>query len=258
MRLRPYIGLGLIRGANLLKSLVVALLTPDDLIEFNKMCYSRAAEVNAWGQENCVAAGLRDWEEQMVAQIPPGSRRWLVLGSGGGRETIALAQKGFTVTGVDFVDAMVRKARENAQKAAVAARFECQEIGTLDLAEAAFDVVLLSSWLYSTIPSRERRVQVLRKLGNVLATGGTVLCSFLMRPGTDRGWLYFLHRVIALFTLGNLHYQPGDAILRDREFVHFFAEDEIRAEATEAGFLVEELRVFPRADSGYAILRHYS
>lgn len=47
-------------------------------------------------------------------KIPLKQGRVLVLCMGGGREAIALAQRGFEVVGVDFVPEVLEKARENA------------------------------------------------------------------------------------------------------------------------------------------------
>lgn len=72
--------------------------------------------------------GLTPWENntdtgplaQIVSDRPPG--RALDAGCGTGRHAVALAERGWAVTGVDLVDHALEQARERAALAAVSDR----------------------------------------------------------------------------------------------------------------------------------------
>jgi SAM-dependent methyltransferase len=181
----------------------------------------------------------------------------LVLGMGGGREAIALAKMGYDVTGVDFVPEMVRKARENAVKLGVTISVLVQDLSQLSMAPLSYDVVWLSAGMYSSIPTRDRRVATLRKIRDCLAPGGHFLCQFLFYPGAfSTSRLDRLARIFAYLTLGNLSYETGDTLLGNAQFMHYFSSDsDLESEFEEAGF--EILRIIGDTDESMrgAVLR---
>jgi len=104
-----------------------------------------------------------------TAGLTPG--RALDLACGEGRNAVWLAQRGWEVTGVDFSDVAVEKARRLAAERGVEAHFF-----TADLREHlpdphAFDLVLL---FYLQVPAETRR-SIVRAAASAVAPGGHLL-----------------------------------------------------------------------------------
>jgi SAM-dependent methyltransferase len=104
-----------------------------------------------------------------VSELPPG--RALDLASGEGQNAIWLASLGWDVTGVDYSEVAVAKARARAERDGLGVRFVCADLVSYVPEQGVFDLVLL---LYLHIPRDERRV-VLERAADALAPGGTFL-----------------------------------------------------------------------------------
>jgi SAM-dependent methyltransferase len=111
-------------------------------------------------------------EPDIIAAAVPAGAHILELGSGVGRMTHALLERGFTVTAVDESAEMLERVR--------GARTIRSAIEDLDLGEK-FDVVLLASFLVHAGDAEVRR-GLLRTCARHLAEGGRVL---IQREGAD-------------------------------------------------------------------------
>ncbi|WP_042166122.1 bifunctional 2-polyprenyl-6-hydroxyphenol methylase/3-demethylubiquinol 3-O-methyltransferase UbiG [Streptomyces sp. NBRC 110035] len=111
-------------------------------------------------------------EPDIIAAAVPAGARVLELGSGVGRMTHALLERGFTVTAVDESAEMLERVR--------GARTLCGPIEELRLDET-FDVVLLASFLVHAGDAEVRR-GLLRTCARHLAEGG---CVLVQREGED-------------------------------------------------------------------------
>ena len=58
-----------------------------------------------------------------------------------------------------------------------------QEISRLDVPAGAYDVVWLSRAMYSCVPTRARRVEMVRRIARALKPGGFFLCQFQLARG---------------------------------------------------------------------------
>lgn len=108
---------------------------------------------------------------QEVGALAPG--RALDLGSGEGRNSIWLAQRGWRVTGVDFSDVAVERAADLAEKAGVGDRVEwlVADLASYQPAPGAFDLVLM---LFVHLPA-DQRAALLARAVTALAPRGTIL-----------------------------------------------------------------------------------
>lgn len=111
-------------------------------------------------------------EPDIIAAAVPADVHILELGSGVGRMTHPLQERGFTVTAVDESAEMLERVR--------GARTICSPIEGLDLGET-FDVVMLASFLVNTGDVEERRA-LLRTCARHVAEDGYVL---IQREGPD-------------------------------------------------------------------------
>ena len=172
------------------------------------------------------------------------SGKMLVLGSGWGREAIAIAQRGVAVVGIDTDFTAVRTARELAKAAGVAARFHQANFLELPYAGSSFDFVLLSHSMYSAIPGVSQRHAWLTDIGRLLKPNGLVILGFLPeRPPVSRLRRLSIRLNAALARLPgtNRAYQPGDDCVGEH-FIHWFKDvGEIRNELERAGVTILEI-----------------
>jgi SAM-dependent methyltransferase len=99
--------------------------------------------------------------------LEPG--RALDLACGEGQNAIWLASLGWEVTGVDYSEVAIEKARARAERDGVPVDFLCADLLAFQPEPGAFDLVLV---LYLHIPADGRRT-VLERAADALAPGGT-------------------------------------------------------------------------------------
>ena len=104
-----------------------------------------------------------------VAELEPG--RALDLACGEGQNAIWLATLGWDVTGVDYSEVAIAKARARAERDGTRVDFVCADLLDYRPLAGAYDLVLL---LYFHIPATDRR-DVLARAAGALAPGGTCL-----------------------------------------------------------------------------------
>jgi len=102
-----------------------------------------------------------------VAELAPG--RALDLACGEGQNAIWLATLGWHVTGVDYSEVAIAKARARAERDGVHVEFVCADLVSYVPEPDAFDLVVV---LYLHISAAERR-DVLAKASAAVAPGGT-------------------------------------------------------------------------------------
>jgi SAM-dependent methyltransferase len=104
-----------------------------------------------------------------AGDLRPG--RALDLACGEGRNAVWLAEQGWQVTGVDFSDVALAKARELADARGVEPDWVQANLLEHGPAARAFDLVLL---FYLQLPAAERR-PIVRAAADAVAAGGTLL-----------------------------------------------------------------------------------
>ncbi len=247
----------MIRAGKALQSYALMVMRPDDLVEFGRQKYARSEDLQCWGGDAVVRAGLYSDEEALWAKTPVRSGRLLLLGVGGGREAICFARRGFSVTGMDFVAAMVEMACSNAAREGIHLEGLTQEISKLDVPAGSYDLVWLSWHMYSCIPTRQRRVEMLKRVAAALRPGGCFVCQFHWNPRlrvSPRGVRF--RRWVAALTGGYRQFEPGDILREQQEFICVFGDErELRAELEESGMAVLHFEVFDGRIGGGAVLQ---
>ena len=239
-----------------------ALLSTAEKDAERRGLYARRSVQEFTSLDENVAAGLTLLEEALLARhaIAPG--RALVLGCGPGRESLALAARGFEVTGLDREEGLLSRASEAARRRGLSLRLVLGEATDFRLGER-FDHVVVFSGLLDMVLPRARRVALLARAREHLAPGGRVLVTFLSAyvppaaggpapPAPNAGPWSAL----------NPEHEPGDTYLLN-ETVHVYPRGaDLAGEARAAGLEVEALhrdqRAYDRAAGrvrGYAVLR---
>lgn len=257
MRIRTACGLFLVKLGRFIQLLAIMVMKPRDLIDFTKINYSSAKILEFWNNHTYVERGLNPNEKRYLEKIPDKEGKLLLLGLGGGREAVPLAKMGFEVTGVDFVTEMVERARKHALEQGVQISVLVQDLTHLDVPKNHYNVVWLSSFTYSLIPTRQRRIQMLRKIRETLIPDGYFICEFLWKKAPEYpAPVRLARKIFAFLTLGNFSFEKGDMLWDNEQFAHaFFAERHVRSEFNEAE--LEVLDIFIKEDNlrGGAVLR---
>ena len=207
----------LIRFGRFIQSLAIMVMRPDDLVEFSRQTYAKKDHVESWSSDEIIESGLDDQESALLEKIPLKDGKLLLLGVGGGREAIYLAKKGFKVTGLDFSEGMMKSAHENAQKRGITISGLVQEISHIDVPDNSYDIVWLSSAMYSSIPTRERRLMMLKRISKVLKQGGYFVCQFHWDAKLNvslKG--EFIRRVVSFLTLPEEHMRGGAVLVKEK------------------------------------------
>jgi SAM-dependent methyltransferase len=156
-----------------------------------------------------------------VAELPPG--RALDLGSGEGRNAIWLAEHGWQVTGVEFADVALERARRIAADRGVTINWIQANVLQWHAEPASFDLVLL---IYLHFPGDEMNV-LLRHAQDAAAPDGTLLLVGHDRTNIEHG-----------------HGGPQDPSL-------LYEPDEVAAMLTDVDVLKAEKRERPvKTDDG--------
>lgn len=149
------------------------------------------------------------------AEMPPG--RALDLACGEGRNAVWLATRGWHVTGVDFSQVAIDKARRLAESRDVTVELVVADLIEYEPPARTFDLVLLA---YLQVPDDDRRV-IWPRAAEAVAAGGTFLLvghdSRNLTDGTggpkDPRVLYCAGDVVPL--LGDLVVERAGEVTRD-------------------------------------------
>ncbi|MBB4904386.1 class I SAM-dependent methyltransferase [Actinophytocola algeriensis] len=184
---------------------------------------------HAYEQAYPTGTKYRPWLTGLLGGLTPGSRV-VDLGSGCGLPVASsFADAGHRVTGVDFSEVQVRRARELVP----GAEFVCADVSEVDFPAGSVDAVT-SFYLLIHLPLAEQP-PLLARIARWLRPGGWFLCTMGHGAwtGVDENWL------------------GGGAAMW---WSHADA-DTNRAWLTEAGFTVEHEEFVPEGDGGAVLFR---
>jgi SAM-dependent methyltransferase len=117
-----------------------------------------------------------------ASDIAPG--RALDLACGEGRNAVWLAERGWTVRGVDYSGVALAKAAKLAEARGVDADWVHTDLLEYEPEPTAYDLVVI---LYLQIPAPERRL-VVRRAAGALAPGGELLIVAHDSSNLEHGW----------------------------------------------------------------------
>ena len=133
------------------------------------------------GPELVWGAGPNRFVAGELAELPPG--RAIDLGTGEGRNAIWLAERGFTVTAVDFSQVGLARAAGLAAARGVSVDWVHADLLDYRPAAGAYDLVLIA---YIQLPA-DRLTALARTAAAALAPGGTLLAIGHDRDNLARG-----------------------------------------------------------------------
>jgi SAM-dependent methyltransferase len=207
-------------------------------------------------RDSDIDAGLTRWEREMVARFIGPDDDVLMIGSGPGRDLIALVGLGYRVTAIEPARRAIATCRNQLEKRGLSAEIIEGFIEDVALPRR-FDVIIFSGCCYNFIPESRRRIAALRKAGDALTARGRILVSFMTAP-SGHPMLIRLARFAATMTRSDWHPEPGDIVLPvdpARPLFHYehpFTPGEIEAEAAAAGLRTGHRIDFP--DTPFVVL----
>jgi 2-polyprenyl-3-methyl-5-hydroxy-6-metoxy-1,4-benzoquinol methylase len=120
------------------------------------------------------------------------SGKVLELGCGRGNISLALAQQGFEVTGVDFSPTAIDWARNFATETGQTADFEVADLGQpWPFGHDSFDVVIDANCLHFL--HGDDRVRYLAEARRVTKRGGALLLSTIVNEPDEKDWEFLLY-----------------------------------------------------------------
>ena len=166
---------------------------------------------------NYVQAGLWQAEEALVKTYFEPGGALLDIGCGAGRTSIALAESGFRVTGIDVVPEMIEAATKQAASCEAPVQWAVMDAANLDFDDASFAQAIFSFNGYEHIPDDGAHRRVLTEAWRVLKPGGFFILT--SRSGVAFGrrwvawaWMYFRHYILRPLGLSRSRLVPGEMV----------------------------------------------
>lgn len=191
--------------------------------------------------------GLFGWEREAIDKHFAGRERVAVVGSGGGREVLALLRAGYDAIGFESHPELAARAdaflteRGHPDRAHPARRDE------FPAPPLPCDAAVIGWGAYSLVHPRARRVSLLADAVRQLPPGAPVLLSFFTRSHDTRELRLTRSIAGALRRLrGGPPIELGDTLSPSR--VHVFSREELGAELAAAGMELSDFRTVDRVD----------
>ena len=165
----------------------------------------------------------------------------LVAAAGGGREAIALAKKGFSITAFDSNETLVSACRANASRAGVEAIVLNSKPDGIPGNLGTYDGLFVGRGAYHHIPGRSSRICFLQKCKEHLAPKARVfLGDFHTFPANSIGIKLSadVARVVRRLRRSSDPIELGDR-LNAENYYHRFRREEIESELHESGFQLD-------------------
>ncbi len=221
------------------------LLPPDKLTALTRAYYRQSyGGLERDFRTDRYKCTLDSWEEAVAAKHMASSGIVVVLGAGLGRESIALAERGHQVIGLDNNYDGLHIATTRASATHLPVVFLQGDFRQLPIGKGQADYLFLSSVMYSAIPGRRQRQECIRVFRSALSQEGKIVLNFLL----SHEWQTKSHRLIDtvnrwLLKLpgANQDYQLGDFCSHSHFMHSFLDETELRSELTGAGATILEL-----------------
>lgn len=188
--------------------------------------------------------GLFEWEAEMVATHFNGCRTLCVTGAGGGREVIALAKKGFEVTGFECHKELASLGNSLLNKESLQSSIIVTQRDAFPDNDSLYDGLILGWGMYMLINSKDARIRFLKAARKHVQPGSPLLVSFFFRNDKNSEFervVKVANRIRKIFGLRPL--EIGDRL--QPNLVHFFSRNEITEELKEGGFKTLVVNIGP-------------
>lgn len=225
----------------------VGMLRRSDLEQMSSLAWED------FGDDAHVAAtGLMSWERTIFGEFLRPSDRVLLVGSGSGRDLLALLRDGHEVVGIEQASQAVERARRLLRQNGLSAHIVETSVNQAQL-PGTFDVVVFSWFCYSYILGSDERIAALGNVRDHLNPHGRILVSYLGVDNTAMTRTTTIARFASRVSradwraVPNDHFYPIPGKSPLFAYQHSFGPGEVQAEARRAGLSVLAERRFPEA-----------
>lgn len=188
--------------------------------------------------KNYMKVGLWPSEENLIDRFFPTGSTVLDVGCGAGRVSIALAKKGYVVTGIDFLPEMIEVANHQAKSHGINVDFRVMDATNLDFSRESFQNVLFLFNLLEFVPGKRNREIALKKAWEVLEPGSYLILT--IRSGLAIGkrtiaWLLVLFEYMLYRVIMRKNWEFGDKVWKS-EYYHYINPFRLRKIVWAIGF----------------------
>ena len=179
--------------------------------------------------------GLHDWEEKIIAEHVLPTGKVLVVGSGGGREILALCEKGYQVEGIDVDQKVVGKSNSYFEEHHISAKVQHASCEEFSFQSGPYDLVYFSWYVYCYVFPKKSRHDLLKRVAANLSPEGCCMMVLLSSSDKGGGLVLSLAQWVSKITCGEAALEKGDWFDSDLAVEHIFTETEMAEEAEAAG-----------------------
>lgn len=231
----------------LLSGFWLGVLSKESIEEYNDLHYDTGS---TYINDIYNLSGLQRWEYDMLKKHFPKAHSFLVIGAGGGRETLALAKWNRNVDSYECSKTLVEYANEFLRRNNAAASVRYLPKNNIPDTAKQYDGIIFGWGAYSHIQGRSSRISFLTGILPFCNEDTHLMISFLVRegqPARDK----IIKNISNFFRipLGRERTEQGDRLLS--YFAHFFNKEEIEKEVTSAGYTLVE---YSDVEYGCAVL----
>jgi len=182
-------------------------------------------------------SGLFRWGKAAIEKYFSNTKSILLLAAGGGRETIALSRIGFEVDSYECNKILVKYGNAFLQKNGIDNKIEYLPRNSVPADKKKYDGVIVGWGAYSHIRGKKNRQSFLAVLSPFLNKEAPLMISFLWTESRTRQdkIIKNLSNFFRIFSKKDKT-ELGDGLML--EFVHYFTEEEIKNELTQARYRI--------------------
>lgn len=216
----------------LVTGIFIGILKREDLMRVDQWFYNRR---DSYISDDYNRKPLFSWEESIIRQFFTDCRNIYVLAAGGGREIYNLHKMGFNIDGSEYNEKLRTYGNDFLKREGIDKVIEKAERDKCAPSEQKYEGVILGWGFYTHIKGRDKRIEFLRQVADILNDDGRILCSFwhTEKPSVMLKRIEIIGRFFARITR-NEPPETGDSLAP--EFVHYFRRQEIVEEFAHAGF----------------------
>ena len=182
--------------------------------------------------------GLAVHEQAFVEKFPAGSCL-LDIGCATGRLCLALANLGYSVTGIDVAEKQIEQAQGIAESENVNVTFLHYEAPDLPFPNASVDAAFMEN-VYCYIPHRTGRIAFLEEVARVLNPNGQLFLSNTVLDGVIDSYEPTYDDNYNQFAPNYETLEKGDNFWLEEDpiYVHYFFAEDLKAELEESPFRI--------------------
>ncbi len=226
----------------------LGVLSKKNIDNYTELHYNRSAKYTT---DSFNLSGLHQWERNMIQKHFSGAKTILLIGAGGGRETLALSKIGFKVDSYECNPEIIEYGNRFVKNNGLNAGIKYLPVNSVPAEIKKYDGIIIGWSSYSHIQGNRSRILFLSKLFPFLSKESPLMISFLTKEekGRQEKIIKNVSNFFRSFTRKDKT-ESGDRLMS--YFAHFFNEEEIRNELAQANLKLIE---YYNIDYGCVIAR---